>query len=285
MQAPENNLTQNSTPPAKRYGRAWYTWSVLGILATTALYTWPNKLAATGGTLTNPAPFSREDDRLADCQLLIRARQALQQDGELGALNLGVTVRGRVVTLWGGIPSQALARRAEERLRQVAGIAQVRNEFRLETAGESKKNLFAQPSVQPSLGGPLAPGSLTSHAPLRPQELRSGAAFEPNETTAREAVPVMPPLVITFRPPPMPEAPPPERKGPLVQTLDSLRLSESRFHPIRVEVRAGVVYLSGVGAGAEDVMDFARLAARVPGVERVRLGDAPKSGLGPLQLP
>jgi len=59
----------------------------------------------------------------------VRARQALQRDPELAALNVGVWVRNRVATLWGPIPTVQLSLRAERALRALFEIAEVRNEL------------------------------------------------------------------------------------------------------------------------------------------------------------
>ncbi len=66
-----------------------------------------------------------------DCQLTWYARQALLRDEELGSFNLGVSVHSATVTLWGTVPSAALARRAEEQLRKVPGLGEVCNQLRI----------------------------------------------------------------------------------------------------------------------------------------------------------
>jgi osmotically-inducible protein OsmY len=82
-----------------------------------------------GGVAAQSPPWSARslpagDAKLLDLELSLRARQVLQDDS-LADLNLGVSVRDRVATLWGTVPNRDVARRAEERLRQVIGLTSV----------------------------------------------------------------------------------------------------------------------------------------------------------------
>jgi hypothetical protein len=67
-----------------------------------------------------------------DNQLSLMARQTLLQDETLAPWNLGVRVTQRGATLWGAVPSAALARRAESKLRALPGMLEVRSELRIE---------------------------------------------------------------------------------------------------------------------------------------------------------
>jgi hypothetical protein len=71
-----------------------------------------------------------------DNQFTLYARQALAQDEQLAPWNLGVTVRAGVANVWGTAPNLATARRAVERVRQVPGLIEVRNEIRIVAAEE-----------------------------------------------------------------------------------------------------------------------------------------------------
>ncbi len=287
---------QPAAPTLRRSWR-WKAACALGVVTALSLWRVSAKWAVADVVAPRSAPATPRDASLGDFERMVFARQALQQDDQLGALNLGVTVRGRVATLWGGIPSEALARRAEERLRGTAGITTVRNELRIEPRRDVKKNLFALPTSP--LGGDtqqagsfLAPGSLTSLPGSRVGISRSGFTPEAAEGTPSEAVTVMPPLVITLRPPPFPEPPPfPDRKtapvaaADLSASLERVRAGESRFRQIRMDVQDGQVRLSGTVPQAGDMMAFAQLISKVPGVKHVIVGATRTPERGALQLP
>lgn len=65
--------------------------------------------------------------RVHDTLQTIQARKLLLNDSQLQSLNLGVTVRNRVAELWGPVPSLELSRRAEQRLRGMFELIEVRN--------------------------------------------------------------------------------------------------------------------------------------------------------------
>ena len=87
-------------------------------LAVTALAALPT----TGGA-------GPRDDRIADLFQTVQACKQLQADEVLAPLNIGVKVRGRIAILWGPVPTAELALRAEQRLRQIIELIDVRNEL------------------------------------------------------------------------------------------------------------------------------------------------------------
>ncbi len=296
MEPTAQQIEVQPAAPTPRRSWRWKAACVLGVVTALALWRVSAKWAVADVVAPHSAPATPRDTSLGDFERMVFARQALQQDDQLGALNLGVTVRGRVATLWGGIPSEALARRAEERLRGTAGITTVRNELRIEPRRDVKKNLFALPTTPPGdtqqAGSFPAPGSLTSLPGSRVGISRSGFTPEAAENTPPEAVTVMPPLVITLRPPPFPEPPPlKDRKTAPVATadlnaaLERVRAGESRFRQIRMDVQDGRVRLSGTVPQAGDMMAFAQLIAKVPGVKHVIVGATRTPERGALQLP
>ena len=84
----------------------------------------------------SPAIAPADDAALRDCVLTARARQVLLQDNVLAPLNLGVSVRSGVATLWGQVPTVGLGRRAEDKTRKVPGIREVHSELRIERADD-----------------------------------------------------------------------------------------------------------------------------------------------------
>ena len=69
------------------------------------------------------------DERIADLVQTVKACTHMQDDEVLAPLNIGVKVRGRIAVLWGPVPTVELALRAEQRLRQIIELTDVRNEL------------------------------------------------------------------------------------------------------------------------------------------------------------
>jgi len=260
-----------------------------------------NASAFTFGAEAAPSPAKipqTSEEMLADCERMLFARQALQQDQELANFNLGVTIHGNVATVWGGIATQSLSKRAEEKVRKVAGVAQVVNELRVEPPEEAKKTLFVQPAplqLSPEYSavakGPPTPGALTGASGENRLDMKPGVFVKPQEAKQGAAVPMMPPLVVSFRPNFTTDRQASTRpvigktSGDLANVLQKMRMKEERFRQIRPEITGGVVQLSGVVPRLEDMMEFAQAVSRVPGVERVILGNYHTPKKGSLQLP
>src|SRR5438132_1579912 len=98
---------------------------------------WPSTTApstaeaaqAAGPVQTHPAPAAEGIPR--DTELTIAARRTIAQDRALAGVNVGVSVRQNVATLWGSIPSPALAQRAVAAVQRVPGVRSVRNQLAL----------------------------------------------------------------------------------------------------------------------------------------------------------
>ena len=78
---------------------------------------------------TNTGQAASPKVTLADVLQTMQACKHLQADELLAPLNIGVKVRGRVAVLWGPVPTPELALRAEQRLRQMIELIDVRNEL------------------------------------------------------------------------------------------------------------------------------------------------------------
>ncbi len=110
-----------------------------------------------------------EETLIRDLGQTIKARLILQEDPQLGSLSLGVKVTNRVAVLWGPVPSQDVSFRAEQRLRGMFELVDVRNNLSVETDNE------AAPLVNPVPEGPrflpervpaAVPGEQRRPAPL-----------------------------------------------------------------------------------------------------------------------
>ena len=245
---------------------------------------------------TNAADIPGERDRKSDgsggslqpteedCQLALFARDRLLGDEVLAPLNLGVTVRAGVAALWGTVPSPALAHRAQERIRTVPGLAQVKNDLRISNLDEDTTEFLKGPiggkdevreinEQQKSIGS-FDPSTTTSPSLTRRREM--SPLVSRGEEFKRSAAKVSPPLVMPSIPVPAGPAvtvssfEPASHwtpRSPLENSVE--RLNNERFQGIRYRVEDGVVHLSGSPATGGDVFTFAQMAARLPGVQRV----------------
>lgn len=111
------------------------------------------------------------EQTLRDMRLTIRARKMLLEDPHLGSLNLGVRVEQRIAVLWGPVPSVEIGWQAEERLRTMIELAEIRNEMLVlpEEGSPLPPQRLDGPGVLPELLPPVLPGR---PAPLIPK-LRS----------------------------------------------------------------------------------------------------------------
>lgn len=99
-----------------------------------------------------------------DLEQTIECRRLLLDDPVLGPLNLGVRVKNRVATLWGPVPSRAVARRAEQCLRTMIELVEVKNQMHVAPDADwgVPNNPPNLPNVLPDRLPPPLP------APMRP---------------------------------------------------------------------------------------------------------------------
>jgi hypothetical protein len=96
-----------------------------------------------------------------DLELGLRARKLLQQDGTVAGQMLGVSIHNRIATLWGTVPSASAARLAEACLRNLPGLAAIRNELHVNAdAGPEGKQAKTAHNRERSADGRPAPGVL-----------------------------------------------------------------------------------------------------------------------------
>jgi hypothetical protein len=204
-----------------------------------------------------------------DCQFALFARDSLLQDQTLAPFNVGVTVRSGVATLWGTVPSPAIARRAEERIRLVPGLAQVRNDLRISALDDEMAEFLKGPTPQTNL--PIQESKRWEHsAPLV-------SRGEDSRLSQTQHVPPM--LMPTIEVPPRPtkiassiesvqtlKAVAPTS---LVDVLEHLRRKNERFQTVGFEVQGGVVHLWGNALTGGDIFTLAQQVAHIPGVQRV----------------
>jgi hypothetical protein len=220
-----------------------------------------------------------------DCQLALFARDKLLADEVLGPLNLGVTVRAGVATLWGTVPSPALAHRAQERIRVVPGMVQIRNDLRITNLDEETAEFikgpaggreqvkrtkdeqnFTNSSISSTNTASLARRREMTPLVSRSDEFKqSNTQSNPPLVMPSIAVPAGPMVTVSsFEP-----APHLTSNSPLLNSLERLRRNSERYQGIHYDIQAGVVHIWGNSVRGGDVFTFAQMAARIPGVQRV----------------
>jgi osmotically-inducible protein OsmY len=211
-----------------------------------------------------------------DARLTLEARRLILQDRELARFNLGVSINQGVAVVWGRVPSETLARRALEHVRQIRGIFEVHEELQIlpfEFGTEPPDN----PPERRDLNRVVSsPGALMGRTGRKPP-----VVVDPAPIGA--AVTLLPPVPATVACPPAKLDPPavllPPATSALSASLESaveqLRRSDRRFEQVRAEVRQGTVYLSGTGARTEDIRELAQQVSRLPGVAGVVIEHLP----------
>jgi osmotically-inducible protein OsmY len=202
-----------------------------------------------------------------DIRIALRARRALSQDAELGRLNIGVSVRQGVVSLWGRAPTEALARRAEHKVGKVQGVFSVRSELRIEPVERERDETptlplsIHMPTIGPLPGArdPRSPGVLAGN----PREREPGPPSLRDAAWLALPVPAQAPPAMLLNPRP---ADPSEE---LKAAVERVIRSDARFAGVRAEVREGVVTLRGTVAVIDHAMELARQVSRLNGVESV----------------
>lgn len=239
------------------------------------------------------------DLRIRDWQLTIYARQALTHDQVLAPLNLGVSVRKGVATLWGPVTSAATALRALDCVRRLPGLDDVRSELYIVDDNNPSLPSPAGPAVPPPATPPRPPARLVERSgtvtaapgqtlsvprvtlpvdPRRPADeqptrvqpprasFTGSISFEPAVNAAQPSA-ISPPAAVLLPPRPL------DSNTRLYAAVERLRQSDARFRHLQSSVRGGIVTLTGATPSGEDLMEFAQAVGRLPGVERVVLGD------------
>jgi hypothetical protein len=230
-----------------------------------------------------------------DVRQELLARQTLFQDKLVGPLNLGVRVRQRVAVLWGPAPSAELARRAVALLQERPEWVEVRDELIVQPAEERpSRDRYLPPldSLPPapnvSRAAPTKAGVLTKHSALALGGSPSPVGYPQGMSADRGKR--GPPAPADFkREPVLPAIRIPVQAGgasagtdageALIEAVTRLQRADPRFSRLHAEVRGKTVHLRGEVQGWTVVHELARTMARLPGVERVVLGDI--RALGP----
>jgi hypothetical protein len=201
-----------------------------------------------------------------DWVLTNQARRVLQKDELLAAQNVGVTVKDRVATFWGTLPSKDAARRAEESLKKIAGVAAVVNECRIVPSDPVPQAVADAVNRIREQGGDDAGSAAPPASPFTTTTRPQVVAKPPVETVGSSPSP--PPAVLLA---PVPADRPPPADAP--DALERVRRSEPRFKDVRLEAKGGLVKIGGTVPRMKDAWDLAERLNALPGVNQVILGN------------
>ncbi|WP_439629883.1 BON domain-containing protein [Gemmata sp.] len=246
---------------------------------------------AAAGVFAGPEPLpvpasapagAADAPRLAEVALARTALAAIDADRDLKGVNVVVSIVNRVAVVGGAVSGPRQAKRVEDVLRSVPGIADVRNNCFVSAGpdplhGPLADKLVSQLPQRPTLFD--LPGVLTGTvAPTVPNTLMA-AADPANPVVVRKPSMEANVLGEPVRPAAGPSAPPAPAPGTLTANrgdlgalIDGVRRTEARFAGLRVEVRDGVLVIVGAAPHAADAWDFAEKLQKVPGVTRVAVG-------------
>jgi hypothetical protein len=213
-----------------------------------------------------------------DVRLTLESRQSLNADEKLAALNLGVTVKSGVATLFGPVPSEELARRAESRVRVVNGLRNVRNELHIAPPLDPDLRELAKALEKSEARRPATPQPILTLDPAGSAMLPPKAQHAQTPVSSLFSLAKADPAPTMIAPAPTGHGPIPpsfpgelgEGKDPTAE-IDKLRRGENRFRGFIAKWSQGVVSISGTLKQWPDLWDFAGAVSKLPGVERVRI--------------
>jgi hypothetical protein len=218
--------------------------------------------------------------------LTLRVLDALDRDPLLAGRDIGVTVHGDVVVLWGPIASVELAGRAKKVVNSVDGVATVVNELSTESNSRIQEApiIAALPPVNSATAvEPAQPASALTRLPAgsdgnwrsdwtarrpvttypRERSVASAAWHAPGQHDVTLGAPVA--VAANAR--------------ALAAAVEAARQARPGCRTLQAELNSDVVWLSGTAERWDDVLDLAKSVARLDGVKRVMLGNIRVSDL------
>ncbi|QEL17210.1 BON domain-containing protein [Limnoglobus roseus] len=235
-----------------------------------------------------------------DADLTQRVQTVLNADAVLKSRSLIVSVVDGVAVVGGPVASQDEAARIRQLLRVVPGLSDakvsawvpaVEDPLKQKIAERLKAREMPVASVAPvnrvAQNDPRPNGRVVvqRYTPVAPELPPIPLLLQPT-TTALALLPARTDSAyspIPAPPPPAPEGPPqyPTIPSPAVPVtpkqdvataVEVVRSGQTRFGDLTARVQYGIVTIDGAVAEAEDAWEFATQVRKVPGVDRVVLG-------------
>jgi hypothetical protein len=286
--------------PTPRHGRR--PFAILRILAVVVgVATAAVGIAAAGDPTPATGKVPPASSAVADVVLARSALVALDADADLKGINLVVSVVDRSAVIGGPVANARQSRRAEEVVRAVPGIADVRNNCfvalgpdpllraladRMGSTLPPRPTMYDLPGVLTNHLTPAAP--LPESAPVNPATFAS--ADPPGTVVVRKppgepgllgapvgpavpgsvptpSLPPTTPVVLTGTVPPVPG-----NANAVLVAAHEVRKADARFARLTVELREGTLVVGGSAPLAADAWDFAQKLRSVPGVTRIAVG-------------
>lgn len=220
------------------------------------------------GTVAAADPFAAPD---SDAVLTVKVRGALAADKELAGLNLLVSVADRVAVVGGGVPDKELTDRVEKAARSVKGLKEVKVECWVASVDDPLTKLVGDRLKDPLPVAPTKP-RLPPVLSLTPPDRRSDG------TVTAQRIPATPAGFLLDPRPAVSELPYPTIAPPAVPTtpvdpIATAKAREPRFATLTVELKDGTATIGGRAKSQSDAWDFAAHVRKLPGVERVVVGN------------
>jgi hypothetical protein len=130
-----------------------------------------------------------DETMIHDLWQTVQARKAMLDDPQLAALNLGVKVSSGIAVLWGPVPSQALSFRAEQRLRAMVELIEIRNQMAIEPDDTAAPHAPEAPRYLPD-PAPTAPITPRQLVPEPQRAVILAGIVTPEETLTARSSPV-----------------------------------------------------------------------------------------------
>ena len=271
----------NPTPRLARRG-----FAILRTLAAAAA------LAAFSGPAAAADPPAAEKAAVSDVVLARSALAALDAEPELKGVNLVVSVVDRVAVIGGPVATAKQSRRAEEVVRGVRGVADVRNTCfvalgpdpllrsvveRMGTTLPPRPTMYELPGVlsnhlTPAAPEPAAPNpganQIAAAGPSKTVVVRKPAG-EPGILgapvgPAGVGSPALPSPAVNTAPAVLTGT-----AGGVLLAADAVRKTEPRFAALTLEWRGAILVIGGSAPQASDAWDLAKKLEAVPGVNRI----------------
>ncbi|MCE9560668.1 MAG: BON domain-containing protein [Planctomycetes bacterium] len=228
---------------------------------------------------------------ISDVVLARTALTALDADPDLRGVNVVVSIVDRVAVIGGPVSGQRQSKRVEEIVRSIPGIVEVRNTCFVSAGPDPLLNTVADkmvsslpprpamydlPGVLTGTVGPSAPNAGTGASSSLMASADPASTVVVRKPTAESGVlggPVSPatpsPIVVGSSPVPGTLT---ANRADVLAMADNVRKTDARFTRLTVEIRAGMLVISGSAPLAADAWDYAEKLRGVPGVSRVVVG-------------
>ncbi len=251
------------------------------------------------------APVS---NAISDVTLARSALAAIDAEPQLKGANLVVSVVDRVAVIGGPVSSAKQSQCAEQIVRAVSGISDVRNTCfvaigpdpllrsvanRMESPLPPRPMFLELPGVLTNQLTPAGPVNLGTPDPglvaantapsaviVRKPAGDTGVLGAPVSSVASAASPgtksvsFAPPIVAPTAPGVLTGTLPPAlaKPGDVLTAAGDVRKTDARFAKLTVDLRDGALVIGGSAPLVSDAWDFAKKLQAIPGVTRVRVG-------------